>query len=231
MKRLNDFILEIPFLFLMKVPYLWLPAVAFYTWPPVVSGILCGLILLGLLAMNWQNAAWIEKARRELARNQPAVYVEYVRPPLLFVVRNIGLVLVLSLAIAWFLDGRFGFTGLQWFVFVAGFIAMYKKTLFFGRRVTYILTDRGLGIRYVPQHIDYRLLIHFNEIRSIQRVSVPTNPPQRWAVFTPTDQAKEGLLLLPKRLDGFSEQIGEILLASNDLDNLLQKFPATLVRG
>ena len=229
MQRLNDFILAIPFLFLMKVPYLWLPAVMFYSWPPVVSAILCVLILLGLLAMNWQNSAWIEKAQRELARDPNAVYVEFVRPPLIFVARNALFVLALSAACGWVLNGFFGFPGLQWGIFSLGFIAMYKKALFFGRRTTYILTDRGLGIRYVPQHIDYRLLIRFNEIRSVQKIKVPAKRPIRWSTFAATGQVKEALLLTPKNVHGFSPQFAEILLASDDLDNLIQKFPPSLV--
>jgi hypothetical protein len=229
MSRLNDFILEVPYLFLMKVPYLWLPVVVFYTWPPVVSLILSGIILLGLLAMNWQNSAWIEKVRRDFTHDPDSLSVETVRPLTSFVLRNSLLLLALSAAIGWLLNGYLGFGGLQWGLFAGGIIALYKKAIFFGRRVTYIFTDRGISIRYVPGHLDYRLLIRFDEIQWVRRVQLPDNIPVSWTVIAPTGQPDEGLLLSPRNGKGFSAQFEQILLGSNDLELLAKKFPSALI--
>ncbi|HEY3311923.1 MAG TPA: hypothetical protein VGK00_09810 [Anaerolineales bacterium] len=229
MLKIHSFILDVPYLFLMKVPYLWLPAVIFYAWPPLVSAVLVGLILLGLLAMNWQNTAWIEKVKYEFARKPESIYIEELRPPAGFVVRNGLLLLALGAGIGWLMNGYLELGWLQWALFAAGFIALYKKAIFFGKRVTYILTDQGIGIRYVPGHLDYRMLIRFGEIRRVTKTSVPEKTPNNWTIFAPTSNVAEGLLLVPKNPKGFSAQVDQILLSSDDLENLAQKFPQALI--
>jgi hypothetical protein len=230
MRWLNNLILGIPYLFLMKVPYLWLPAVALYTWPPVVSALLTGIILLGLLAMNWQDSAWIEEVRRDFAYHKNNIYIETLRTPAGYVIRNSLLLVVLSVVIGWLLNGRFGLSGLQWGLFACGFTALYKKGPLFGMRVTTIITDRGVSIRFVPGHVDYRIQFRFNEIKSVEMINLPEKIPVRWSVIAPTRKVEKGLLLTAKDTGGFSTQIDQILLSSSDLDILIQKFPANLIR-
>jgi hypothetical protein len=230
MLRLNKFILDVPYLFLMKVPYLWLPAVMFFTWPPLFSLMLTGIILLGLLAMYWQNSAWVEKVKRDFADDPGSIYIETLRPPANFVIRNALLLVVVSVAIGWALNGRLGMNGYQWGLIVCGFMALYRKALLFGKGVTYILTDQGIGIRYAPGHIDYRLLIRFSEIWSVKKTGPLDKIPISWTVIAPMGKVTEGLLLTPKNLRGFSAQLDHIVLSSSDLENLLQKFPAKLIR-
>ncbi len=63
----EKFILDIPYLFLKKIPYAWLAVVCFWSWPPVVSGILLAIVLVGLGMMAWQNRAWEARIRREFS--------------------------------------------------------------------------------------------------------------------------------------------------------------------
>ena len=67
MKWLEQFILGIPTMLLKKIPYAWLGAVCFWSWPPVFSGILLAIVLLGLLMMVWQQRAWEARIRREFS--------------------------------------------------------------------------------------------------------------------------------------------------------------------
>ena len=230
MQWFNNFILETPYLFLMKSPYLWLLAVVFYTWPPVVSAVITGIILVGLLAMNMQNSAWIEKVSRDFASDPRSIYIETLRPPAAYVVRNSLLLLALSAAIAWLLNGRLGLNMWQWGLFACGFTGLYRKGLFFGMRVTYIFTDQGLGIRYVPGQLDYRLFIRFNEIWSVRKIGPQEKIRISWTVVAPTRRKGPGLLLTAKNIKGFSTQMGHVVLTSDNLDNLIEKFPPALIR-
>ena len=144
---------------------------------------------------------------------------------------NSLLLLVLSGVIGWLLNGHFGLNGVQWGLFALGFTALYRKGLFFGMRVTYVFTDQGLGIRYVPGQLDYRLFIRFNEIWSVRKIGPKEKIRVNWTVVAPIRKKGPGLLLTAKNINGFSTQMGNIVLTSDDLENLLQKFPPALVRS
>jgi hypothetical protein len=46
MRVLEQFILDIPYLFLKNIPYAWLAAVFFWSWPPVFSSVFLPIVLL-----------------------------------------------------------------------------------------------------------------------------------------------------------------------------------------
>ena len=226
MKFLEQFILEVPYLFLKKIPYAWLGVVAFWSWPPLVSGILLAIVLVGLLMMAWQEHAWETRIIREFHTGQARPHIEHPHAPRAFQVRNLVLVLAASALLGWLLNGRFSLSGVQWFLLLSGCILLYKDGLLFGAAVTYIVTDQGIGIRYVPGHIDYRLFFKFHEIWKAVRTKVPESLPLRWDVLVPRRRLQEGVLLYATRREGFSKQLqGELLLAPVDIDAFLKLIP------
>ena len=230
MKFLERFILGVPYLFLKKIPYAWLGVVFFWGQPLTLSGILMAIVLLGLLMMAWQEQAWEARITREFQSGPAKPIIDHPSAPRMFQLRNLLLVLVGSAGVGWLLNGRLNMSGLQWFLILAGFMLLYKDGLLFGAAVTYIITDQGIGIRFVPGHVDYRLFFKFREIRQVIRTKVPAKLPLHWDALTPRKQMKEGLLVYAARMRGFSKQFqGELLLAPTDLEGFLDHLPRHLV--
>ncbi len=230
MKFLERVVLDTPYLFLKKIPYAWIPVVALWTWPPVISGLFLGIILLGLAAMVLQQRFWEAKVLRESMSEEPA-YRAHPHMPWWMRLRNLALVLAGSAVIGFLLGGRLSLSGMQWFLLVAGFMFLYKDALLFGASAVYLVTRRGIGVRWVPGHVDYRLFFPYNEINSITRVRAGDKLPEKLDVLSPVRGQKEGVLLMAKRMDGFSSQIGHVLLTPDDPDEFLQQVPATLISG
>jgi hypothetical protein len=225
MKWLEQFLLEIPYLFLKKIPYAWVGVAAFWAWPPLVSAILMALVLLGLLLMAGQERAWENKIRREFHSGPAEPYIDHPRARRTFQLRNLALVLAASAILGWILNGRFGLSGPQWALLLAGVMLLYKDAFLFGAAVTYMITDQGIGIRYVPGHVDYRLFFKFHEVWRAERMKVPERIPRRWDVLVPKKYPQEGLLLYSSRREGFSKQIqGELLLAPTDIERFLREL-------
>jgi hypothetical protein len=225
MKFLDQFILNIPYLFLKKIPYAWIAVVYFWGWPPVFSGILLGIVLVGLLMMRWQNHAWEASTIRDFHSGAFKPIVDHPHAARLFQIRNLLIVLLASAGLGWLLNGRFGMSGLQWFLLMAGFMFLYRDAVLFGASVSYILTDQGIGIRFVPGHVDYRLFFTYREIRQAVRTKVPVKVPPRWDRLTPQKRVPEGLLLYAARMAGFSKQLqGELLLAPADIKGFLAEL-------
>ncbi|MBI5842802.1 MAG: hypothetical protein HZB19_22140 [Chloroflexi bacterium] len=225
MKFLEDFVLAIPYLFLKKIPYAWVFVVMFWAWPPVVSGIITAIILIGLFFMAVQQRAWEAMIRREYR----VLYRDEPRAPLSYQIRNAALVCAASAAIGFLFDGRLGFTGLQWFLLLAGIMFLYKDALLLGASTVYLVTNKGIAIRYVPGHIDYRLFFRYDEILNVTRKDKIEKVPITWSVITPVRKVTRGLLLNPKSLDGFSRQIKEVLLVPTDMDEFRKHFPTSVV--
>ena len=222
MRMLEQFILEIPYLFLKKIPYAWLAVIFFWSWPPLFSCILLGIVLLGLLMMVWQNRAWEARIIREFSSGKTRPFVDHPHAARIFQIRNLVLVLAGGGLLGWLLNGRFGMNGWQWGLLFAGFMLLYRDAYLFGAAVTYIVTDQGIGIRFVPGHVDYRLFFKFSEIRQISRTKVPERIPRDWDVLAPQRHPKEGVMLLSLHRGGFSKQIqGEVLLAPTDIEKFL----------
>lgn len=229
MRSLENFILEIPYLFLKKIPYGWFGVVLLWAWPPIASGIIAALVLLGLLMMKWQNLAWLSKIRREHHRQNGNYFLNRPRPPLSWQARNVAILLAISAVLGWLLDGRIGLTGLQWFLLVVGFTLLYKDTLLLGAATTYVVTEQGIGIHFIPGHIDYRLFIRFDEIAQTVHVKDLHRLPEQWSVFAPRKQVTEGLLLSPRNRSGFSKMLEQVLIAPTDADEFLRHIPPHLV--
>jgi hypothetical protein len=224
MRMLEAFILGVPIAVLKKIQYAWLGVVFFWIWPPIFSSILLGIVVASLLMMAWQQRAWETRIKREYHSGGTRLYIDHPHAARIFQIRNLVLVLVGSGLLGWLLNGRVGINGLQWSILFAGFMLLYKDTVLFGAAVTYLITDQGIGIRYVPGQVDHRLFFKFNEIWQVLRTKVPPERfPPRWDVLTPQRHPKEGVLLYAARREGFSKQIkSEVLLAPTDMGQFIE---------
>lgn len=215
MRWIEKFALGIPYLFLKKIPYAWLGVVFLWGWPPVASGIFLTIVLLGLLVIAIQRRAWEAMILNEHHTGPEAPYIDHPHQPPASSIRNLALLILASGLMGWWLNGLFGFHGLQWFFMSTGFMILYRDALLFGSPVTYILTGQGIGIRFIPGHVDYRLFFTYDEIRQAARIQVPKTLPFNWEVITPRRSGlKEGLLLTSNNPGGFSKHIEAVLLLS-----------------
>jgi hypothetical protein len=232
MRFLENLILGIPYLFLKKIPYAWLAVIFFWIWPPVLfSWILIAIIIIGLLMMDWQRRAWEAKLIREHHAGPEKPFIDRPKMPLNIQVRNLVLLALGSGLVAWIFQGQFELSFWQWFFMLAGFMLLYMDHRLLGATTVYILTDQGIGIRFAPGHIDYRMFFSYREIWRAQRIQVPEKKPVRWSQMTPTREPNEGVLLTPRNRDGFTRRIkSEVLLAPSDIDGFLKHIPAQLVK-
>ena len=158
MRFLENFILDIPYLFLKKIPYAWMAVIFFWIWPPVLfSWILIGIVALGLVMMVWQRKAWETRLIREHHDDPEKPYIDHPKMPLKKKLINLGTLFAGSAILAWFLRERLDLNFWQWFFLLSGFMLLYMDHRLLGATTVYILTDRGIGIRFAPGHIDYRL--------------------------------------------------------------------------
>lgn len=232
MRFFENFILGIPYLFLKKVPYAWLALIVLWIWPPVLfSWILIAIMIIGLLMMDWQRRAWEAKLIREHHSGPEQPYIDRPKMPLMLQMRNLALMALGSGLVAAIFQGQFELSFGQWFFLFAGFMLLYMDHRLLGATTVYILTDQGIGIRFAPGHVDYRLFFTYDEIWRAQPVQVPKKKPARWSQVTPMKQQEKGVLLTPRNRDGFTRQInGEMLLAPTDIDAFLARFPQQIVK-
>jgi|WetSurMetagenome_2_1015567.scaffolds.fasta_scaffold163385_2 hypothetical protein len=225
MKFLERFVLSIPYPFLKNISYAWLGAVLIWNWSPLFSGILMAIVLLGLLMMAWQKQAWEARIIREFHSAETKPILDHPHAARLFQVRNLMLMLVGCAGLGWLLNEQLGIPGVQWFLLSAGFMLLDRDGMLFGAAVLYIVTNQGIGIRYVPGHLDYRLFFKFNEIKKAVRTKVPESLPMRWDVLTPRRNLKEGVLLFAASRTGFTKLIqGELLLSPTDIEGFLDQL-------
>jgi hypothetical protein len=222
MKHLDQIILGIPHLFIKKIPYAWVGVVFLWNWHPMVSVILMMIVVVGTLGLIWQEKAWQRKIISEKHSGTNPIVMDRPHMPRQMQIRNAVLVLIASAILGWLFNGRVDISGIEWFLLLAGFMFLYKDTKLFGAGVTYLITDKGLGIRFIPGHVDYRLFFEYREIRQAERITVPKQLPAYWETLVPRKGVKEGILLHSNRNDGFSKQIlGEILISPTDPDGFL----------
>lgn len=220
---LDRFILGFPVLFLKQYPYAWIAVVALWPSSPSMAMLFLAVIVIGILSLVWQRAAWISEMRREHAGENGKFYIDEPPIPWTQTARNIGVLLVVSLGIAFLLQGQFGLRFWQYFIMAAGFGLFYQDTKFFGAAATYIITATGIGIRLVPSHVDYRLFLSFREISRIQRGEYSKRADI--TIFARTQEAKDGLLLIPKDPSGFTKRIDKLFIAPRDVDAFVQQLP------
>ncbi len=106
---------------------------------------------------------------------------------------------------------------------IVGFTLLYQDSRFFGASTTYIVTDQGIGIRFIPGHIDYRLFLPFKEISRIEKSEYQKD--KTWDLFARTRETKEGLLMIPKNPRGFTKRIDKLFIAPEDGEKFLEQLP------
>lgn len=229
MSFLENFVLDIPYLFLKKIPYSWFFAIIFLTWAPALSALLVLIIALGLWLMALQQRFWEAKIQREFQKEGTPYRVQ-PRMPIRTQLQNAAWVLAGSLFVSFMLHDRLNMTGVQWFLLTSGFMFLYRDAMLFGATAVYLVTPRGIGARYIPGHVDYRLFIRYTEINYVTRVRAGDKLPTNTSVLSPVRGRKEGILLVSKLMDGFSNQLGQILLTPDDPEAFLAQIPATLIQ-
>lgn len=221
---LDRFILSIPRLFLKQYPYAWFPAITLWTWPPSLSLVFFAVIAIGILSVQWQIAAWISHMRREHAGKDGKFYVDRPAVPWGRAVRNIVLLLAGGGLVASFLNGRFGLAFWQFFLIFAGFTLTYQDFRFFGFPTIYIITASGIAVYFGTGHLDYRLFLTFKEISRIERTLFQKG--NNWDFFGRIPEpGEDGLLLIPKDINGFSKRIEKLFIAPQDIDGFVKQLP------
>jgi hypothetical protein len=147
------------------------------------------------------------------------------RPPfsLMDSARKILLLLAGATLLAWLLNGQFRLSFWQLFLIIVGFTLLSRDTQFFGAPTTYVITDQGIGIYFIPGHIDYRLFLPFKEISRIEKSEYQKD--RNWEAFVRTRDTKNGLLMIPKNSKGFTKRIEKLFIAPNDVDKFLEQLP------
>src|SRR5687768_8904169 len=107
---LDRAILGVPVFFLKQYPYAWIAAVTLWTRSPLFAGLFAAIVGLGPLVLRWQSAAWISTLRREHAGEHGKFHVD--QPPILWqtAVRNILILIVGSVLLAFLLKDRIGWS-------------------------------------------------------------------------------------------------------------------------
>jgi len=226
MKRFLDrFILGFPVLFLKQYPYAWIAVVAIWPRSPSVAGLFLVVFLIGLLSLRWQSAAWISHIRREYAPEDGKFYVDQPSVPYQSAARKIAILTAGCGLIAFLLKGQFGLTFWQILIMAVGFTVFYQDARFFGAAVTYIITATGIAIRFVPGHLDYRVLLNFKEISRIEKAQFQKD--KSWDFFARTRErdARNGLLLIPKDPNGFSKRIDKLFIVPKDMEKFMEQLP------
>lgn len=220
---LDRLILGIPLLYIKQYSYAWIPFIALWTWPPNISSVFLLIIVLGILAARWQSAAWISNLRREHAPNDGKFHLDRPAVPWGRAVRNVAILIAGSCLVFLLPKGQFWLSLWQIFLIIAGFSLLYRDAYFFGAGTTYIITASGIGIRFVPGQIDYRLFLPFKEISRIERTQYQKD--KGWDFFAPSRDDTDGLLLTPKDIHGFSKHIGKLFIVPKDIEKFLEQLP------
>ncbi|MBN1147817.1 MAG: hypothetical protein JXA78_11220 [Anaerolineales bacterium] len=223
--KLSSLVLGLPSGVLRKVSYVWFGVVVFYTISPPVAGVLAALLLLSLALLSWQKYIWARNILRRGSSEGQEPYVDHPKAPVTYQARNLALALIASGAVTLLFGGSLGLSNAQWFMLVMGFFVLQMDLALFGAPTVYILTAQGLGIGYA----DIRLFLEFGEIRKAVYLEGVEKRPERWSMLTPVRSARQGVLLLPARSEGFTRLIDQVFLAPTDVQRFLAHFPPGIV--
>lgn len=218
---LEKFFLDLPAGTLRKSSYAWFGVVVFYPWSPPIAAALGVILLLTLILLFMHNRTWERREVREAQKEAVNPYIDRPRLPVISQVKNVGMALLLSGAVAYLLGGRLRLSMLQWFLIFSGFFILQLDQRLFGAAVVYILSNAGLAIRWS----DTKVFIHYYEIRSVALLTQIKKPSPRWSMFTPSQSVSEGLLLVPQNRDGFTRLLDQILLSPTDNQSFLERLP------
>jgi hypothetical protein len=229
MKFFENLLLNTPYRFLRHTPYAWVALIMFWIWPPDwLTLTFAGLIVLGLVLMVLQRRFWEQRVQREYQK-QGEPYRSHPRMPVMKQLRNLALVLAGSALLAFLLGGRLGINGVQWFLLIAGLVILWADARLFGASTIYLVTPRGIAVQYAPGQRSYRWFFHYAEINYIARIHEGEKLPPRTEALGPVPGQKEGVLLVAKRMDGFSSELGAVLLTPEDPEEFLKQIPSTLI--
>jgi hypothetical protein len=103
------------------------------------------------------------------------------------------------------------------------FTLTYRDAQFFGALTIYIITATGIAVYFAPGHLDYRLFFTFKEISRIERTSFKKD--NNWDFFARTRDGEDGLLLIPKDINGFSKRMEKLFIVPQDIDAFLAQLP------
>jgi len=173
--------------------------------------------------MRWQSRAWISNLRRQYVFKDGKFHVDEPDIPLTESARKIMFLLAGSALIAWLLNGQFRLNFWQIFIMIVGFTLLYRDTQFFGAPTTYVITASGIGIHYIPGHIDYRLFLPFKEISRIEKGRYQKN--KNWDLFARTRDDKDGLLMIPKNPNGFTKRVEKLFIVPENIEKFLEQLP------
>jgi len=221
---LDRFILGIPILFIKQYPYAWIAAVTLWKEPPFLfPGIFISIVVIGMLLLRWQSAAWISDMRRQFAPNDGKFHIDQPPVPYQKAARNIEFLVAGAALTAFLLKGQFGLNFWQIFIIITGFTIFYRDTQFFGAATTYIITATGIGIHFIPGHLDYRVFFMFKEISRIEKGQFQKD--KGWDYFARTRDGKDGLLLIPKDPKGLTKRIERLFIVPKDIEKFLEQLP------
>ena len=222
-QALDRFVLAIPVFFIKQFPYAWIAAVVLWSWPPTFAVIFLFIILVGLLMLHWQSRAWISNLQREHSFQGGTFYVDRPTFARKEAARKILILIAGAGLLAWFLQGQFGLSFWQIFLIIVGFTLLYRDTQFFGAPTTYVVTDQGIGIHFIPGQIDYRLFLPFREIGRIEKRKYQKD--ESWDAFVRDRNTREGLLMISRNPNGFTKRIEKLFIAPNDTGTFLEQLP------
>lgn len=220
---LHRFILSFPVHFVKQYPYAWILCVILTPRAPSLAAFFLVVVLLGIVLPRWQSAAWISEIRRQYAGSDGKFYVD--QPPLSWqrTARNMILLVLGSIFIAYLLKGPLQLTLGQFLSLGIGLAFSYLDTQFFDSVLTYIVTATGIAIHFVPGHVDYRLFLPFQEISRIERASY--KPSLDTDLFARSHDKCNGLLMIPKNPKGFTRQIDKLFIVPKDVDQFVEQLP------
>jgi hypothetical protein len=221
----NRLVLRIPTIILLRAFYAWIFIVAFYEWPPVLSGILTALLLISLILLKAQHVTWEKLITQSHLGTGPVRYVDHPRPPLRYLILNLFVALLIGWGAALVLDGKAYLSGLQWFLIIAGPFFLNQSRMLFWIPTTYLITDQGMWILYHTS----QLFIRFKEIAQAQVVQGHVAPVGQDFMFTPV-RYPAALRLRPVNRSGFTRLVRELLLTPANLDAFLRQIPPELIR-
>jgi len=220
---LDRFILGIPILFIKQYPYAWIAAVTLWKEPFLFPGIFISIVVIGMLLLRWQSAAWISNLRRQYAPNDGKFHIDQPPVPYQKAARKIAFLVAGAGLIAFLLKGQFGLNFWQIFIMIVGFTIFYRDTQFFGAATTYIITAAGIGVHFIPGHLDYRVFFTFKEISRIEKGQFQKD--NGWDYFARAQDGKDGLLLIPKDPKGLTKRIERLFIVPKDIEKFLEQLP------